>query len=100
MIDVKIINTMEVEKASDSDPESLVPTTETIKLNSGILIKAQHILNGPEGLNIMLADGDVLLNVSEDNVQYQIKNERRPQGGQTPQRSPKPKEKARWLRLR
>ena len=74
---------MKVDKASDSDPESLEPSIESISLNSGILLKAQHILNGPDGLNIMLADGDVLLNVSPANVQYKEPRPRRerPKGG-------------------
>ena len=71
MIDVKIKSTIEVEKALDSEPEALVPEIKKIKLNSGILIKAQHVLNGPEGLNIMLLDGSVLLNVPPGNVEYQ-----------------------------
>ena len=70
MYEVKVNNSVNVPTIPGNDDSLEISLDSRMTLNSGLLLKAVQVINGPEGLNILLPNGDTLVGVPESSVSY------------------------------
>jgi len=70
MYEIKVNNSISVPVISGNDDSLDLSMESKMTLNSGLLLKAVHVITGPEGLNILLPNGDTLVGVPDSCVSY------------------------------